>query len=211
MFANVHAEEEANFHHSSDTDWDNAEARELSGLNPDQEWVLTDRDVWHKNPFYTGEPGPHPEDDHYEEDPNGLDFADSLAFILAGNSTVTFQGANSRFTFKITRAKDSKFPLWFVKVLSGADNQNDFTFLGTLQNRYTQVMYVHSRKSDVSETASSVAVFKWVINRLINNQPHDDLGIFHEGRCGRCGRKLTVPGSIESGYGPNCAAKIGEV
>ena len=27
---------------------------------------------------------------------------------------------------------------------------------------------------------------------------------WHEGRCGRCGRKLTVPESIEAGYGPEC-------
>ncbi|MGQ4872128.1 MAG: DUF6011 domain-containing protein, partial [Candidatus Thorarchaeota archaeon] len=26
--------------------------------------------------------------------------------------------------------------------------------------------------------------------------------IWHEGKCGRCGRRLTVPESIESGYGP---------
>lgn len=28
-----------------------------------------------------------------------------------------------------------------------------------------------------------------------------------EGACGRCGRKLTVPGSIASGIGPTCAEK----
>jgi hypothetical protein len=31
--------------------------------NPDHEWILTDWDVWLKNPYYTGEPGPHPEQD----------------------------------------------------------------------------------------------------------------------------------------------------
>ncbi len=29
--------------------------------NPDQAWILSDRDVWYSNPFYRGEPQPHPE------------------------------------------------------------------------------------------------------------------------------------------------------
>ena len=57
-------QEHRDFTYSSETEWDNAEARELGGLDPKVEYVLTDRDVWHKNPFYTGKPGPHPEDDH---------------------------------------------------------------------------------------------------------------------------------------------------
>lgn len=60
---NIQEQEERDFTHSTATDWDNAEARELGELHPDQEWILTDRDVWHKNPNYMGEPGPHPEDD----------------------------------------------------------------------------------------------------------------------------------------------------
>jgi hypothetical protein len=29
---------------------------------PEDEWVLTNYDVWMKNPHYKGPPGPHPED-----------------------------------------------------------------------------------------------------------------------------------------------------
>jgi hypothetical protein len=31
----------------------------------------------------------------------------------------------------------------------------------------------------------------------------------HAGKCGRCGRKLTVPQSIETGIGPECASIMG--
>lgn len=31
--------------------------------NPDRAWLLHDFDVWVRNPFYTGPPVPHPEDD----------------------------------------------------------------------------------------------------------------------------------------------------
>lgn len=30
--------------------------------NPNQEWILSQRDVWYRNPFYTGPKGPNPED-----------------------------------------------------------------------------------------------------------------------------------------------------
>lgn len=42
---------------------DNDEALALARENAEAAWVLTDRDVWHKNPFYTGPEQPHPEDD----------------------------------------------------------------------------------------------------------------------------------------------------
>lgn len=65
---NVQEQEERDFHVATDTELDNAEARELGVVDRTCEYVLTDRDVWHKNPYYTGKPGRHPEDDHYDED-----------------------------------------------------------------------------------------------------------------------------------------------
>jgi hypothetical protein len=35
------------------------------------------------------------------------------------------------------------------------------------------------------------------------------LEISHEGRCGHCARLITTPGSLASGIGPECAAKVG--
>lgn len=32
-------------------------------MNPQRAWILTPVDVWIKNPYYTGSPVPHPEDD----------------------------------------------------------------------------------------------------------------------------------------------------
>ena len=42
--------------------------RNVGRERPDEEWILTDYDSWHKNPFYTGKPGRHPEDDMDEEE-----------------------------------------------------------------------------------------------------------------------------------------------
>ena len=56
------------FTYDSDAAWDRAEARELGAENPERAWICTDRDVWHKNPFYTGPAVPHPEDERYEDE-----------------------------------------------------------------------------------------------------------------------------------------------
>jgi len=29
---------------------------------PNEEWLLTDRDTWERNPHFEGKPSPHPED-----------------------------------------------------------------------------------------------------------------------------------------------------
>lgn len=54
--------DDRNFHYSSEAEWDRADAMQRGAERPDLAWIGTDRDVWHKNPFYQGPPVPHPED-----------------------------------------------------------------------------------------------------------------------------------------------------
>lgn len=58
---------EQDFEYASDTDWDRADALQRGYERPEQAWVCTDRDVWHRNPYYKGPPVPHPEE--YESEP----------------------------------------------------------------------------------------------------------------------------------------------
>ena len=44
----------------------------------DRPWILSDRDVWYRNPFYTGPVAPHPEDDIYSRE--------DLFFFNAGHA-----------------------------------------------------------------------------------------------------------------------------
>lgn len=37
-------------------------------LATDREWILSPFDTWERNPYYTGNPGRHPEDDYYDEE-----------------------------------------------------------------------------------------------------------------------------------------------
>lgn len=64
---NEQEREEAEFRVSSEAEVDQFEARSKGELNPDQAWILSDRDVWYANPFYEGEPQPHPEDFDYPD------------------------------------------------------------------------------------------------------------------------------------------------
>lgn len=40
-------------------------AENAGGDNPELPWILTNWDVWVKNPAYNGPPVPHPEDHDY--------------------------------------------------------------------------------------------------------------------------------------------------
>lgn len=56
---------------ATDQESDQQEARILGSEHPERPWILTDRDVWHQNPFYKGPPVPHPEaSDEPPYDPN---------------------------------------------------------------------------------------------------------------------------------------------
>jgi hypothetical protein len=140
----------------------------------------------------------------------------ALGFILAGNATFTLVSSKTgkRFTFKVQEADGPDYlqkkalgadSVHFVKVLNGPDNEADYGFLGTI---FAGRLYRHGRKSRIAESAPSATAFTWTFAHLLAG----DLAgveIYHEGRCGRCGRKLTVPESVTSGYGPECAGKLG--
>lgn len=48
-------------------EWDRFEARDDGSRRPEQPWILSDRDVWYRNPFYDGPEVAHPEDDEQQQ------------------------------------------------------------------------------------------------------------------------------------------------
>lgn len=131
----------------------------------------------------------------------------ALKFLLAGNATATFRSQKSgvHFTYKIEVApKRANLPqAYFVMVLVGPDNTNDYAYLGMIghDNRF----FV-TRNSKFPNGSCAVAM-GWVMDHLALGEMPPMTEIFHEGRCGRCGRTLTVPESIETGIGPVCATQ----
>lgn len=126
------------------------------------------------------------------------------AFMMAGVARVTLvsKKTGARFTYRIA-VKNAG--LAFVGVLSGPDNGRDFAYLGTV---FQGSVYRHGSKSRIGEEAPSNRAFAWAWQALAAGRVPETLEIWHEGRCGRCGRPLTVPSSIASGIGPDCAAKM---
>ncbi len=136
-------------------------------------------------------------------------------FALAGNATLTLRSAvtGTRFTFKVRLApnQDESTPTerrtWFVKLLCGSDNNSDYRYIGFIRDG----RFIHGAgRSYASSEAPSVIAFGWFVRTVLFGQKASEkLEVWHEGCCGRCGRKLTVPESIATGMGPDCAEKAG--
>ena len=124
----------------------------------------------------------------------------SQKFILAGKAFVTFKSikTNKHFTYRITKKKNND--IWFVNVMYDY-NTRSFNYLGCILPDKT---FTHTKASQAKKTSSSWIAFKWAWNNLNNNL----LEVWHEGRCGRCGRLLTEPDSIAAGFGPICRGII---
>ena len=131
-------------------------------------------------------------------------------FILAGNSIFTIKNdqTGNRFTYKVVRAEDDGKPkdMWFVSALTGSDNENSYTYMGIINGNGFSL----TKKSRLTSEAVSVKGFKWLWDMTANNRNlPGNVRFYHEGRCAKCGRKLTTPESIEAGYGPVCIGKLG--
>jgi hypothetical protein len=132
---------------------------------------------------------------------------EALAFILGGNSTVTVVSGKTgaRYTFKVRMAENKE--LYFVSLLTGADNEGDFSYMGIIPTNNMEFRL--TKKSAMNDDSVPVKAFRYVTNALKALQMPANVEIWHEGKCGRCGRKLTVPASISSGFGPECIQKVG--
>lgn len=152
--------------------------------------------------------------------------AAALAFILAGKARFTLVSTKTgqRFTYRASvpresKPEDAKAPR-FVALLNGSDNTSDFAFMGTIfpekpgrwnesteTRRMDPMAFVHGKKSRIGRDAPSAKAFAWAFSHLLAGEIPDGLEVWHEGRCGRCGRVLTVPESIADGLGPECASR----
>jgi len=140
-----------------------------------------------------------------------LSHNDAKTFMFAGKSTVTFLSKNgNRFTYKVSKLKEkyktdpNGDDVFFVSVMTGTDNEHSYSYMGTVFATKTGVKtFKLTRKSRVTKETLSYIAFTYVMNHLYNGTLKG-VEIFHEGRCGRCNRKLTVPESILNGIGPEC-------
>jgi hypothetical protein len=145
------------------------------------------------------------------------DAKDAFAFLMGGNATMTFvsKKTGTRYTFKIRKPEEGD--AYFVSLLTGSDNQADYSYVGMLAKQYVgsrndgsrMLMFRLTKKSKLNEESAPVKAFRWVFGALVASAMPPGTEIWHEGKCGRCGRALTVPSSLASGFGPECSQKMG--
>jgi len=143
-------------------------------------------------------------------------------FVLGGKAIFTLDLNNEyafsndlkdHYTFKVSKKENpenERYPVtYFVSLLTGPDNTSNYTYLGLLDPATGTV------RTTAKSCASGDSLMVRLLNRTMNlvwsenTEAITNAGfdIHHEGRCGRCGRVLTVPESILSGFGPECAGK----
>ena len=135
-----------------------------------------------------------------------------LQYIFGGKSTFTLQSIASgeRFTYQIVqsakRPGDSRPPVFFVTVLTGPDNSDNYSFVGTIFERKT---YKFSPRAGFTLQSPSVRAWQWAFTNFVSGIVPDKLEFWPSAHCARCGKKLTVPASVHDGFGPDCITKVG--
>jgi hypothetical protein len=137
------------------------------------------------------------------------------SFFSAGAAVFTVANAEGEHhTFRVSYpskdgVRDETGPL-FVGHLTGPNNDADYSYMGIFDPRAVALRLTKaSRKRGLSEDAKIVKVFVWVVRMVrAGKSLPEGYTVQHEGMCGRCGRRLTTPASIETGIGPICAEKM---
>lgn len=140
--------------------------------------------------------------------------AELSAFVHAGRATFTLESLKTgkRFTYRVSHPMDRETnkpdrSILFVSALTGPDNTRNYSYFGNIKGAGR---FEVGRKSKLQANAPSVLAFEWFYRNVVTQQRKcEALKVYHMGQCGRCGRALTVPSSIKSGIGPECAKKEG--
>jgi hypothetical protein len=133
------------------------------------------------------------------EDPKAI-----KEFVLSGKAffTLVSKKTGARFTYRVAPPKDG-VGIHFVNVLVGPDNWTNYKYFGHIRDGKFAV----GKKSKIDASAPSVQAFAWFWKNL--DTCLSQMDFWHEGKCGKCGKKLTVPASVSCGFGPECADAMG--
>lgn len=141
-----------------------------------------------------------------------------LDFLLGGNCTASVMSTKTgkKFTYNLQVRLDEKgqridgdTQMYFVKIDT---NYLDFVYAGYIKvNRVTRTLtYTKGAKGAYDDTAPPIKGLIWILERCLDGRSTDGLEVYHLGTCGKCGRPLTDPVSIETGLGPKCGGRIGK-
>lgn len=139
---------------------------------------------------------------------NELSASNVLSFVTAPRPgrrlgctmTVVNDATGGRVTVRFR--KPMGYEKVLVDVMVSSDNEEGFAFVGTLNGTNLNLSPKCSAPNEKAVFAKKV--LDWTLNAAVKGDLKT-VRCLHEGVCARCGRKLTVPSSIDSGLGPECA------
>ena len=134
-------------------------------------------------------------------------------FMLAGKAIFTLVSlkTGTRYTFKVTHkpASEKYGESWMVSYLTGPDNWSNYSYIGQIKSTTSGYTFFTTRASKLTMESAPVAGFNWAFTHINADLDTPNMEVWHAGKCGRCGRLLTVPSSCALGLGPECASKGG--
>ncbi len=155
-------------------------------------------------------------DDQEDHADRAEGFKITAQWVLAGKAIFTVHNdKGEHYTFRVSKKEDENSvrpPVWFINVLAGPDNLNDYQYLGMVVPNTLNVRL--TKASRFREDSTIVKVVRWALGKVAAGADFPaGYGINGCGRCGRCGITLTRPEGIDPagyrfGFGPTCWAKM---
>lgn len=137
-------------------------------------------------------------------------------FFFGGRAIFTIENTitQERRTYKIRRGEFMGRIYYNVFFLNGPDNTRSYAYIGKINPNTGEITFTDKSKikDEVNPTLKGIRYLMTTLfsSRLDRFMRIDDcLEIHHSGHCGCCGRLLTVPSSVKSGVGPECAKRRG--
>lgn len=131
----------------------------------------------------------------------------ALEFILGGKAIFTLRSQRTGEHVTLRARQSERGDMFFIGLMTG-DNEFGYSYLGQVAiGAGEKLWYSHGRKSTVSADCKQAKAAQWALGHLLNGRMPQGLEVWHEGQCRACGRKLTMPESIQAGIGPECGAR----
>jgi hypothetical protein len=114
-----------------------------------------------------------------------------------GSITARSLATGNHYTFKFRQSRGGAL---LASILVDGDH---WFYLGVVD--FPRRALRLTPKSRFSDASQAYLALRWLIQLAEFNPAVVE--VLHDGRCGRCGRPLTHPDSIQAGIGPICAQR----
>lgn len=127
-------------------------------------------------------------------------------FILAGRAKVTIKSEKTgkHYTYRVNRISDSAVH----GVAAMVAGPPPWLYLGAIFLDEGSIFRPTRKTCNYARYHPAYRAFNWFWEILVEKERMPQgVTVFHEGKCGMCGRELTDPVSVTEGYGPDCRKK----